>query len=79
MHNFHIKKLVDICYTFVHGKNDSWNRHVQYILIEKNIINFNYCVLTTSSPFSNFPGLIHIDQLSGSTMLPKEAIKINLV
>jgi len=27
----------------------------------------------TSSPFSNFPGLIHIEQLSGSTMMPKEA------
>ena len=31
----HIKKFADICYTFVHGKNASWNRHVQYISIEK--------------------------------------------
>ena len=31
----HMKKFADICYTFLHGKNASWNRHVQYILIEK--------------------------------------------
>ena len=31
----HIKKFADIYYNFVHGKNDSWNRHVPYISIEK--------------------------------------------
>jgi len=30
------RKFVDICYSFVHGKSSSWNRHVQYISIEKN-------------------------------------------
>ena len=30
-----MKKFEDVCYTFVHGKNAKWNRHVQYILIEK--------------------------------------------
>jgi len=42
-----------------------------YISIEKTY--FTYCVKPTSSPFSNFLGLVHVEQLSGSIMMPKEA------
>jgi len=31
----HIRKFANICYNFVHGKNASFCRHVQYVLIEK--------------------------------------------
>ena len=65
-----MKKLADICYTFVHGKNASWNRHVQYILIGKPLkikLIIMYRLL-----FSNFPNLIHVEKLSASTMIPKE-------
>jgi len=37
----------------------------------KNITNC--CVTLTSSPFSDFLGLIHVEQLSGIIMMPKEA------
>jgi len=33
--DIHMDKFADISYNFAHGKNDSWNRHVSYISIEK--------------------------------------------
>jgi len=46
-----IKKFADICYIFVHGKNASSNRHVQYIYIENTykltlIIVYHLCLVT---------------------------------
>ena len=59
---------------FCRWQNASWNRHVQYISIEKPFKNLiNHRVLLTLSLFSNFPNLIRVEQLSASTMIPKEA------
>ena len=70
----HMKEFADFCYKFVHGKNDSWNRHVQYIRIGETIKNhITYCLPPTSSLFSNFPDVIHVEKLSASQMILKEA------
>ena len=68
-----MKKFVDICYIFVHGKNDSCSRHVQYICIGKTIkIYINYCASPTSSVFNNFPDMVLVEQPFVSLMILKD-------
>jgi len=50
---------------FVHGKNDSWKRHVPYISIE-NLLKIKLIVvyrLPHACLFSNFPSVIHVSTL----------------
>ena len=44
--------------------------HLQFGKTIKN--NINCCAPLTSSPFSNFQGVIHVKQLSASLMMLKE-------
>jgi len=63
------EKFVDICYNFVHGKNDSWNRHVPYISIEKLL---KIKLIVVSCPFNQLSSMIRVEQLSVNTVMPKE-------
>ena len=63
----HFGNLLYICSYY---KNDSCFKHVQYICIDKLIKNeINYCVPPTSSPISNFQGVISVQQLSANLMM----------
>ena len=59
MQGLDINTFRNIYYTFVHCKNA---RH-KLIFVH---------IPPTSSQFSNFPGLVCVDQLSTSTMMPKQ-------
>ena len=56
-----MKKLADICYTIVHGKIGSWNKHVNMFpidLITKVVNNYVYLqFLVYPSSVHNFPGI----------------------
>ena len=55
---------------YVNGKNANWNNTFLLKMIKNGI---NYCVFPTSCPFSNFPSVIHVEQLTVSTMMLEEA------
>jgi len=59
----HMKiKFADVCDIFVYCKNYSCYRHVQYICIGKTIKSYiDCCVLPSSSLFSNFPDMVHVE------------------
>ena len=68
-------KFADVALLCSMAKNASWNNTFHRKTIKNGI---NYCVLPTSCPFNNFQGVIHVEQLTVSTIILEEAQLIHI-
>jgi len=68
-----------LLYTLFMAKMIAGTSMSNTFLLKTIKIEINYCVPPTSHWFSNFPDVIHVDQLSASTMMLEEAQFIEML